>query len=344
MPVRERFARNMSQNTLGPLKLDSARDLGYNSHMDNNIEELWGWLKKAGIPVKRQEPMSVHTTLRIGGPADLFVDADGESTCTTVIKACKALDIPVHVMGSGSNLLVSDQGIEGVVLSVGSGMAFCRREANRIIAGAGTALSQAAQFALHHGLTGLEALSGIPGTIGGCTAMNAGAYGREMTDVVESVRAMMPDGSIKVLDVKEMQFGYRTSAVMSLQAVVTEVTFLLAEEDPESIGSSMRDFAQRRRSKQPLNYPSAGSFFKRPEGHFAGALIEQAGLKGMREGGAAVSELHAGFIINTGGATAENVLTLVRKIRETVWKRSRVQLEPEVRFWGRGIEAENDRP
>ncbi len=313
--------------------------------MNNTTEKLWEQLDKAGVPTKRMEPMSAHTTLRIGGPAELFVDADGESTCTTVLNACRALNVPIHITGSGSNLLVSDEGIDGVVLCVGSGMSACRREGNRIIAGAGAALSQVAQFALRHGLAGLEALSGIPGTIGGCTAMNAGAYGREMADVVEAARILTPDGCMRVLKTEELRFGYRTSAIASLRAVVTEVTLLLSEGETELIASSMRDYAQRRRSKQPLNYPSAGSFFKRPEGYYAGALIEQAGFKGKREGGAAVSDLHAGFIINTGKATAQNVLALMQKIQEAVWNQTGVRLEPEVRFWGRGIEPEEtDRP
>ena len=241
--------------------------------------------------------------------------------------------VPVTVIGCGSNLLVSDAGIRGLVIALGKPFSRIEVRGNAIFAQAGARLSAVANAALAHGLTGLEFASGIPGSVGGGAYMNAGAYGGQLSDVLTEVE-LLRDGMAVRVPASEMDFGYRHSAAMESGALITGATFALQPGDPEEIRARMDDLNGRRRDKQPLEYPSAGSTFKRPEGYFAGALIEQAGLKGCRIGGAMVSEKHAGFIVNAGNATAQDVFELIMRVQHTVLDRSGVWLEPEVRLIG----------
>ncbi len=287
-----------------------------------------------GIPVQFGVPMARRTTIRVGGPAEFLVDARGERDIREVMQAARDADLPVLVIGNGSNLLVADEGIRGVVIAIGSEMASVDVHGQTMIIGAGAPLNKAAQAAQAAGLSGMEALSGIPGTIGGAAYMNAGAYGAEMAKVVTRVDALDQEGSAYSLSVDELDYGYRESALMSRGLIATRVTLALAPGDPEEIAAAMRAFAAQRREKQPLTLPSAGSFFKRPKGHFAGGLIEAAGLKGLSVGGAQVSEKHAGFLVNTGNATARDFLDLMQTIQARVLETSGVMLEPEVRILG----------
>ncbi len=297
-------------------------------------DRLFERLSALAIPVQRGALMKERTTLKVGGPAELLVDARGEAD----VAACLALsgeeNVPVTVIGNGSNTLVLDGGIKGLVLAVGSAMADIEIDGNTLRAGAGLSLSRAAQAAQAAGLSGLEALSGIPGALGGATCMNAGAYGSEMSQVVQQVIAVDKAGVSHTLDASQMAFGYRQSALSKQGLVATAVSLSLMPGDPAEIGRAMRELAAKRREKQPLTYPSAGSFFKRPQGHFAGALIEQAGLKGTTVGGAQVSQKHAGFLINIGGATAQDFLDLSALVRSRVEAEFGVALEAEVRIIG----------
>ena len=295
-------------------------------------------LRQKGMEVLENEPMREHTTFRVGGPARLFVSAHSEEEIIDTLQEVKKRNVPLYLTGNGSNLLIADGGLEGVVLHIGSGMSQIHCEGERIQAQAGASLSRVAQLALEQELTGLEPLSGIPGSVGGAAVMNAGAYGGEMSQVVEKVEVITPQGEKAVLTLKEMEYGYRKSAALSRKMIVTNVHFLLKKGDKEEIAAKMRTLAAQRREKQPLSLPSAGSFFKRPQGYFAGALIEQAGLKGFRVGGAAVSELHAGFVVNLGSATATDIYDLMHRVQKTVMEKSGVALEPEVRLWGFGAE------
>jgi UDP-N-acetylmuramate dehydrogenase len=281
-----------------------------------------------------QEPMSRHTTFRVGGEADCLVELENEEQLRKVQHYLYLVEIPFVVLGNGSNVLISDEGYRGVVLQIGKKMNKVTVEGNRVKAQAGALMSQVAAAALANGLTGLEFASGIPGTVGGGVVMNAGAYGGEMKQVVETVTVVNKDSEIMVLDNEAMEFGYRHSTIKNQPFVVTEVTFVLQTGDKTQIKALMDDLAARRRDKQPLEFPSAGSTFKRPEGHFAGALIMNAGLRGFTIGGAQVSEKHCGFVINKGGATAEDVRQVVREVRRIVKEQFDVELEPEVIFLG----------
>ncbi|MBQ3574832.1 MAG: UDP-N-acetylmuramate dehydrogenase [Clostridia bacterium] len=279
------------------------------------------------------EPMSKHTTFRVGGPADLMFYPESRDEIIAALEAAKEENVPVHVIGNGSNLLVRDGGIRGLVIVLGDEFARVCVDGDRIYAEAGVRLSRIAMVAQENGLTGLEFAGGIPGTLGGGCMMNAGAYGGQLSDVLVSCQVLL-DGELKSYSVDEMEMGYRTTMPLKKGGVVFSAEFRLKRGDPAAIAERMRDLAQRRRDKQPLNMPSAGSTFKRPEGHFAGALIEGCGLKGYSVGGAQVSEKHAGFVVNTGNATAKDILGLIEYIQKTVFAEKGVTLEPEVRIIG----------
>lgn len=283
--------------------------------------------------ILENEPMSRHTTFRVGGPADVLFLPESEEQLIQALAIARDAGIPCIVIGNGSNLVVRDGGIRGLVIALGEGMAAIARAGNTIAAWAGASLARVAAYAQASGLSGLEFASGIPGTLGGGCAMNAGAYGGQLSDVLIDARVLL-DGEVKTLTVDEMQMGYRTSLPLREGGIVISARFALTPDDPEAIAARMRELNARRRDKQPLNHPSAGSTFKRPEGYFAGALIEQSGLKGRRVGGAQVSEKHAGFIVNTGGATAADILALIAVVQDEVLARFGVHLETEVRILG----------
>ena len=266
--------------------------------------------------VKLNEPMAKHTTFKIGGAADIFVTPETKDALLGIIEFCKEENIPVTVVGNGSNLLVSDDGIDGVVICTEK-INYVNLENNVITSGAGAFLAVVANTAARESLTGLEFAAGIPGTVGGGTFMNAGAYGGELKDVIETVTAMDKDGNVKVFKTGDCGFGYRTS-MFGGGYVILEVTFRLKKGNKEEILDIMKDLSHRRRDKQPLEYPSAGSTFKRPKGYFAGKLIEDAGLKGFSVGGAEVSTKHAGFVINKGDATASDIYNLCKAVEEKI--------------------------
>ena len=284
--------------------------------------------------VRENEPMSLHTTFRVGGPARLFFVPETEEEIAEAVEESRRRGLPCTVIGRGSNLLVSDRGYDGAVILIGDALSDIRVSGTSLYAQAGVSLAALAAFALRMSLTGLEFAAGIPGSLGGALLMNAGAYGGEMKDVVRKVRLMDPDGTVREEDTDWMEYGYRHSRAQEEGCVILGGVLELQPGDPKVIREAMQDLAVRRRSKQPLEYPSAGSFFKRPKGFFAGALIEQAGLKGFRVGGAQVSEKHAGFVINAGGATAADIDALSAEVIRRVRERSGVTLEPEVRRLG----------
>ncbi len=280
------------------------------------------------------EPMSTHTTFRTGGTADCLVELRDTKQLMEVKRYLKLVEVPIFVLGNGSNLLVSDEGYRGVILQVGGCMKDIRVEGDLLIAQAGASLAAIAQAAMQNGLTGLEFASGIPGTVGGGVVMNAGAYGGEMSQVVRKVTVVTRDGELLELENETMEFGYRHSSIRNHPFVVTEVEFCLEEGDLKEIQTKMQDLNQRRREKQPLEYASAGSTFKRPEGYYAGELIMNAGLRGVCIGDAQVSEKHCGFIINRGHAKATEIMQLIRRVQYVVDEKFHVQLEPEVIFLG----------
>ncbi len=286
------------------------------------------------VPAERilfQEPMKLHTTFRIGGPADCLIYLENEDQLCRIQKYLLLVDVPYVVIGNGSNLLVDDDGYRGIVLVIGKYMSRIEVKGDYLEAEAGALMSQVAKTAKDNGLTGLEFAAGIPGTVGGGAVMNAGAYGGEMSQVVTTVTVVNHNGEIMELDNSTMEYGYRTSVIQNQPFVVTKVTFRLQPGDPEQIAAKMEELAMRRREKQPLEYPSAGSTFKRPEGHFAGQLIMEAGLRGYSVGGAKVSEKHCGFIINTGNATAEDVKDVIWEVQRRVKDCFHVDLEPEIK-------------
>ena len=279
------------------------------------------------------EMMKDHTSFRIGGPADIvFLPSSGEDILAA-IAAADECGVPRTVLGNGSNVLVRDGGIRGLVIVIGEGMSRIRREGNTLIAQAGAALAQLARRAQAEGLGGLAFAGGIPGSVGGGTAMNAGAYDGEIKQVLSYATVIM-DGRLLRVDADSLHLTYRDSDILKNGYIVTEAEFALTPGDPDAILEEMNELNRKRREKQPLNLPSAGSFFKRPDGYFAGALIEQAGLKGYRVGGAQVSEKHAGFVVNAGGATAADVIALMEYVQDTVHERFGVTLQPEVRIIG----------
>ena len=285
------------------------------------------------MEVRIKEPMSRHTTFRAGGEADWYVLPENVAELKSTISELLESGTPYYIVGNGSNLLVSDKGYRGVIIGMER---FCSINVdNRTIrAGSGALLSRIAKEALKNGLTGLEFASGIPGSLGGAVSMNAGAYGSEIRDVIDSATVLTKDGRVMILEKEELGLSYRRSVISEKDYVVLEASFTLPQGDPEEIKVRMDELAAKRKDKQPLEFPSAGSTFKRPEGYFAGKLIEDAGLKGFSIGGAQVSEKHAGFVINRGQATASELYRLFQEIRKRVSDQSGVQLELEVKLLG----------
>lgn len=298
------------------------------------INNLLARLNEYKIEYALSEPMSRHTTFKIGGNADVFVKISTREQLKSVILSAKEFEVPYFILGKGSNLLVSDDGIEGIVICL-DGLDDIKISGDTVVCGAGASLRAVCMSALKSELSGLEFAYGIPGTVGGALYMNAGAYGGEMSQVVVSANALNRDGDVVELSLSDMQLGYRTSVFKNSDLIITDVTLKLNNGREQAIKTAMDDFFARRRDKQPLEYPSAGSTFKRPVGYFAGALIEQNNLKGVSVGGAQVSEKHAGFVINTGNATCKDVLTLIQKVQDVVKNADGVNLEPEVIFVGR---------
>ena len=286
-----------------------------------------------GIKYVTDEPMSRHTTFRTGGPADLMLLPSSVAELREALAFLHGEGVTPFILGNGSNLLVSDRGIRGVVIKIGEGMDGMTADGETVICGAGAYLTRLCAFAAENSLSGAEALYGIPGSVGGAVYMNAGAYGSEIKDVLVSVDYIKPDGASGTLRGTE-RYGYRRSPFTDGDRIITSAVFAFKKGDRAAIESEMAEIKTRRADKQPLNYPSAGSVFKRPDGYYASALIDRAGLKGMTVGGACVSEKHAGFIVNKGGATTDDILCLIDIVREKVLSDSGVLLETEVRFVG----------
>ncbi len=280
------------------------------------------------------EPLSKHTTFCIGGPADYFVLPASAREVAAVLVVAREYGMPVTILGNGSNVLVLDKGIRGLVLKFDATMGSITHNGMTVKAGAGASLGDVARYAAGNGLTGLEFAVGIPGSIGGAVFMNAGAYEGEIGCVVAAVTAVCPDGRQQRFGHADIRFGYRDSVFQHNGCIICEVELALAAGDDDAIDTKMNDYTNRREAKQPIEMPSAGSTFKRPPGYFAGTLIEQAGLKGYKIGGAQVSVKHAGFIVNAGGATAADVLALIKEVQRQVLERFGVRLQPEVRIFG----------
>lgn len=284
-----------------------------------------------GCEARKYEPLSRHTTFRIGGNADTYVKVGSLSKLSTILKECKESGIDYMILGNGSNVLASDDGYRGVIIRLdGDFRKISLVDDNTIYCGAGATLAALCKFALNCGLTGLEFAWGIPGTVGGAVFMNAGAYGGEMKETVYCVSHITPDGETGRIEKENLRFGYRASVYRSNKAIITGVTLRLQKGNPEDIRAKMDDFLGRRSAKQPLEFPSAGSVFKRPEGAYAGALIEQCGLKGHSHGGAQVSDKHAGFIINKQNANAADVKNLIREVQTKVYDETGYNLECEL--------------
>lgn len=284
--------------------------------------------------IKPEEPMKNHVTFRVGGPADFFVTPKNYEELSGVLKCCAKYEMPCYIMGNGSNLLVSDQGYRGVVIQLFRQLNGIQCEGNVIRAQAGALLSAVANRALEEKLTGFEFAAGIPGTLGGACVMNAGAYGGEMKDVLKSVTVLTREGKRITLQKNELELGYRTSIIAKKDYIVLEAEIELEAGDAEEIKAVMDDLKERRTTKQPLEYPSAGSTFKRPEGYFAGKLIQESGLQGFQVGGAQVSEKHCGFVINKDQATAADIAELIRQVQDRVEEKFGVRLETEVKRLG----------
>ena len=306
--------------------------------MDTLIHTLIQSLVQANFAPERiipSAPMARYTTFRVGGSADVMVNINAPAEVAVALRAAKAANVPVTLIGNGSNLLVRDGGIRGLVIRMGSDCAAMHREGDCIIAQAGALMSSVAQFALAEGLSGMAEMGGIPGTLGGGVIMNAGAYGGELSQVVTRVEAVsVATGKPVVFEGQNLDFSYRHSAMMDAGVIVTDVTLQLTPGDPAVIRARMDECAKARRDKQPLNFPSAGSTFKRPAGLFAAKLIDDCGLRGLRIGDAQVSEKHAGFVVNLGKATASDILALMDEVTRRVFEQTGVTLEPEVRILG----------
>ncbi len=283
--------------------------------------------------IKKNELMKNHTSFKIGGPADELCEAESVQEIKDLIEYAKEKNIEYTVMGNGSNLLVGDKGIRGLVIKIAHGFSRASVSGKTITASSGILLSKLANLALSENLSGLEFASGIPGTLGGAIFMNAGAYGGEMKDVIKKV-TYLENGEVKTVENKELDFGYRRSRFCGTDAIILSAEIELKKAEYDEIKEKMEDFKERRTSKQPLSMPSAGSTFKRPEGYFAGKLIEDANLKGFSIGGAQVSEKHSGFVINTGNSTAQDVVDLIKHIQKTVYDKFGVELETEVKMVG----------
>ena len=300
--------------------------------MQNIYELLCGCA--GGENVRRQEPMSLHTTFRIGGPADLFVTPGNIQAVADSIRICKETQTPYAVIGNGSNLLVSDTGYRGVIIQISRNLNQVSVNGEEIRAQAGAMLSVIAKTALSESLTGFEFASGIPGTLGGAAVMNAGAYGGEMKDVLTEVTVLTREGEIRTVPAGKLEMGDRTSLAAKNGWIILEAVLKFQKGDAEAIRGRMEELKMQRVTKQPLDLPSAGSTFKRPEGYFAGKLIMDAGLRGFTVGGAQISEKHCGFVVNKGGATAEDVRNLICAVQKKVQEDAGVKLEPEVKFLG----------
>lgn len=298
----------------------------------NLYQKLTEWIPEERV--KKEEPMRLHTTFRVGGPADLFVSPNSVEEVCKVTALCHEEGVPYYIMGNGSNLLVSDQGYRGVIIQFYKEMNDISVEGTLLRAQAGALLSAVANRALSESLTGFEFAAGIPGTLGGACVMNAGAYGGEMKDVLKAVTVLTQEGEVLTLSNEELELGYRTSVIARKHYIVLEAEIALSEGKKEEIQAVMDDLKERRITKQPLEYPSAGSTFKRPEGYFAGKLIQDAGLRGFQVGGAQVSEKHCGFVINKDHATAAEIAELIRQVSEKVEAQFGVKLEPEVKRLG----------
>ena len=283
----------------------------------------------------KDESMSAHTTFKVGGPADVYITPCSENELIEILNELKAQNVSCFIMGNGSNLLVGDRGIRGAVIEIGSKFSDYSVNGTEITAMSGIKLSKLGSIALTNSLSGFEFASGIPGTLGGAVFMNAGAYGGEMKEVVKSVKYLdNADGTIKQLTGEECNFGYRTSCFSNMDAVILNTTLVLKHGDKEEIRARMDELSQKRRDKQPLNKPSAGSTFKRPEGYFAGKLIQDSDLKGYRRGGASISEKHSGFVINDKDASAADIKVLIEDVQKIVYDKFGVKLETEVKFVG----------
>ncbi|OOB80408.1 MAG: UDP-N-acetylenolpyruvoylglucosamine reductase [Epulopiscium sp. Nuni2H_MBin003] len=299
-----------------------------------NRSELVTLMLEHVSDVKLDEPLSKHTSFRIGGNAQIFVSPTSFEALQAIVNICLQHNVLYYILGNGSNVLVSDKGFDGVIISVYKNLSSISVNGNKITAQAGALLSKIAKQAEEASLGGFEFAHGIPGTLGGAVTMNAGAYDGEMKDVLESVVVLTLDGEIKSLPAAELELGYRTSIIPSEKYIVLEATISLATKPQNEITEKMKDFANRRREKQPLNYPSAGSTFKRPTGHFAGKLIMDSGFAGYTVGGAQVSSKHCGFVINAGNATCEDVLNLIEQVQQKVLQDYQVQLETEIKLIG----------
>lgn len=296
------------------------------------IEKFWNLLGKDRVLV--DEPMKRHTTFRIGGPADFFLLPSTVDEVRGILEICREEELPYFILGNGSNLLVSDKGYRGVIIQLYRNFSNISVEGNEICASSGALLSQIAAAARNASLTGFEFAGGIPGTLGGAVFMNAGAYGGELKDVLKEAVVMTEQGEILTLPVEKLDMGYRTSRIKKAGYLVLEARLVLEQGDMDKIRDITKDLTEKRVSKQPLEYPSAGSVFKRPVGYFAGTMIEQCGLKGKTVGGAMVSPKHAGFIVNTGDATCQDVLDLIALIQTTVKEQTGIMLECEIRAIG----------
>ncbi len=299
--------------------------------------QLKEFLEQEQCVYRENELMAQHTTFKIGGPADLFVAPVNEAMLSKIVAFCREKEYPFYILGNGSNLLVSDLGVEGIVIHVGGDLAEATlSDVNTITCGSGLRLSLLCSFALEHGLSGMEFAWGIPGLVGGAVYMNAGAYDSEMSNVITECRCINADGSFETLTREQMKLGYRTSIFKEKKnRIITSATVQLVPAEREEIRARMEELMMRRKTKQPLEFPSAGSTFKRPTGNFAGTLIEMCGLKGFTIGGAAVSEKHAGFVVNLGGATASDVKRVIEAVSEKVFLETSIRLEPEIEFIGR---------
>ncbi len=281
------------------------------------------------------EPMAKHTTFRVGGPADYYLIPHSADQVKEVVALCKEKEIPFFILGNGSNLLVGDNGYRGAVIQIFRNMSTVTVEGDDVLrVEAGALLSTVAKTALNNSLTNMEFASGIPGTIGGAVTMNAGAYGGEMKDILQEVTVLTDDGQILVLKNEELALGYRTSCIKEKDYIVLEAVLKLEKGDKEKIQARMDELKEQRVTKQPLEFPSAGSTFKRPVGYFAGKLIQDAGLAGYKVGGAEVSAKHCGFIVNSGNGTAQDIMDLIRYVQKVVWDDAQVKLETEVKMLG----------
>lgn len=280
------------------------------------------------------ESMAKHTTFHVGGNADMYVSVKSVRELSSLIKLTRETDTPFTIIGNGSNILVKDKGIRGLVIEIGSGMSDFELKGNKIYAQAGVLISKLASLALNHSLSGMEEISGIPGTLGGGIYMNAGAYGGELKNIIKTVTYIDEYGEEKTVTADECGFGYRKSIFTNGGKYIVSAVIELSEGDRTEISEKMAEYAKRRREKQPLSLPSAGSTFKRPEGYFAGALIQESGLKGYKSGGAMISDLHAGFVVNYDNATSQDILDVIKHTQETVLDKFGVMLETEVKIIG----------